>query len=763
MMDLTLRASQERDQFTMMRTIHVVKQHLAAVFFIAIALIAFGCGDVAKVSDPVELGSLSISAGTLQPPFASAITDYAVQLSSDVSTMIITASPRVDEDAIRIDNQQTTSQTITLDSPGVERSVSIVVTRPGTGGGSKSYAVRVKRDLEDNSLQTLSVSSGTLAPAPFDKDTLDYTVNDVGTSVTSVTISATKSDPNSIMQIGSVTVPAGTASGQATVQLGGTGSATPVSIDITRLSGSKKAYRVTINRGTSGNNNLRGLTISQGTLNFRASTTSYTVNVASNVTTVVVTPRLEDATANMTVNGQAINSGQARTIPLGAPGSNTIINIIVIAQNGTQNPYSVNVIRAALGGNNNLRGLTVSQGTLNPAFNANTTNYTVDVVSGVTSITITPTLQDNNASMTVNGQAAISGQGRSIPLNGAGSNTAINIVTTAPNGNQRTYSITAERAALGGNNNLRSLTVLPGSLTPAFGANRIDYSVNLGSHVDNLTVTASVQDAGATLMINRQGAGSGQSRPIPLEPPGSTTEIDITVVAPNGNPRTYQIDAIREALGGNNNLSTLTVSPGTLAPAFSANTMEYTVNVGTVVTSIHVSATKVDSNAVMSGDLSAGTGVATGQATIPLNGAGTSTPLSVTVTAPNGSPKTYSINVNRAAPTAPPAPASAPDLTPKSDSGFNPGQDADNITNDLTPSFTVDPPAVGETPNLYIDGVKVKEGFDQGANTLTPTNQLPGGKYDIAVTSTVTNAAGLESLPSPSLDVHIDNVAPGFP
>lgn len=95
------------------------------------------------------------------------------------------------------------------------------------------------------------------------------------------------------------------------------------------------------------------------------------------------------------------------------------------------------------------------------------------------------------------------------------------------------------------------------------------------------------------------------------------------------------------------------------------------------------------------------------------------------MSAPNGSPKTYSINVNRAAPTAPPAPAGAPSLTTESDSGFLPGQDADNIANDLTPSFTVAPPA-GEIPNLYINGVKVKEGFDQGADSLTPTNQLLG-------------------------------------
>lgn len=110
-----------------------------------------------------------------------------------------------------------------------------------------------------------------------------------------------------------------------------------------------------------------------------------------------------------------------------------------------------------------------------------------------------------------------------------------------------------------------------------------------------------------------------------------------------------------------------------------------------------------------------------------LGAAPSSTALENIVSAPNGSSKTYSINVNRAAPTAPPAPAGASDLPAECDSGFLPGQDADNTTSNLTPSVRVAPPAAGEIPNLYIDGVKVKERFDQGSDTLTPTNQLLAG------------------------------------
>ncbi len=116
------------------------------------------------------------------------------------------------------------------------------------------------------------------------------------------------------------------------------------------------------------------------------------------------------------------------------------------------------------------------------------------------------------------------------------------------------------------------------------------------------------------------------------------------------------------------------------------------------------------------------------------------------------------------------APASAPDLIAEDDScspGIPPDECApgtskeDNVTNVPTPRFTVAQPGAGQTPNLYVDGVKVKEGFDQGANTLTPTTALSDG--DHTITSTVTNAAGIESPQSPALTVTIDTGAPGTP
>ena len=393
-------------------------------------------------------------------------------------------------------------------------------------------------------------------------------------------------------------------SGQASiVSLKAAGQDTAIPIVVTAQNRSTKTYTVTVSRGVSGNNSLRSLAISPGTLSpaFRSGTTGYTINLPatlpSNVTSVRVTPTLQDTTARMAVNGQPFTSGQAQA-PLPAPGSNTFINIVVTAQNGTQKTYSVNFIRASLGGNNNLQNLAVSPGTLAPAFSTGTEDYTVNVASAVTSIAVTPTQQDPNATITVNGQATTSGQARTITLNGAGSNTLINIVVTAPNGSQKAYSVNVIRAALGGNNNLRSLTLSQPGLAPTFRADRTVYTLDVGASIGSITVTAAPDDPNATLTVtsNGQVTTSGQTRTITLRDAGLSTTINILVKAPNGSQNTYVITVDRATPpppSGNNNLSVLTISPGTLNPAFSvARTLLYTVDgVSSSATAILVTAT----------------------------------------------------------------------------------------------------------------------------------------------------------------------------
>jgi len=251
--------------------------------------------------------------------------------------------------------------------------------------------------------------------------------------------------------------------------------------------------------------------------------------------------------------------------------------------------------------------------------------------------------------MTVNGQATTAGQARTITLGAPGSSTSIPIVVTAVNGSQNTYIVTVNRAAPGADNNLSALSVTGQTLSPSFGPGTLNYTVNVATNVTSVTVSATKSDANA-VMSGSITAGAGQASgqgTILLGGPGSSTPLSITVTAPNGNQKTYTIIVSRAAPGADNNLSALSVSGQTLNPAFAAGTLNYTVNVASNVASVTVSATKSDPNAVMSGSVTAGAGQASGQAVIPLGGPGSSTPVSITVTAPNGSQKTYTVIVNR--------------------------------------------------------------------------------------------------------------------
>ena len=402
---------------------------------------------------------------------------------------------------------------------------------------------------------------------------------------------------------------------------------------------------------------LASLVITPGTLQpgFFSNTTSYKVNAPTSADSVTVTATPRGSTVEMTINGAVTTAGQGRTISLGTPGSITTITIVLFSQaTGDETTYTINVTRL-LSSDNNLSALGVTPGNLNPPFDPDIEDYTVNVGVLVDSVTVSATKSDPNAVMSGSvsaGAGTASGQA-TIQLGGPGSSTAVSITVTAPNGTPKTYRITVNR--LSNDDNLSVLTVTPGPLSPAFVSTTLAYTVDVATGITEVTVTATKSDPNAVLSGSIADPGAGQATGqaiIPLGGPGTATPVTITVTAPNGNSKTYSITVNRAAPSSDNNLSVLTVSPGTLDPAFASGTLIYIVNVTTNVEEVTVSATKSDPDAVMSGDVTAGTGIAAGQATIPLDGPGTSKVVSITVTAPSGSSKIYEITVNRAAPSS---------------------------------------------------------------------------------------------------------------
>ena len=177
----------------------------------------------------------------------------------------------------------------------------------------------------------------------------------------------------------------------------------------------------------------------------------------------------------------------------------------------------------ALSSENTLSALTISQGTLTPAFDKNITSYSTQVEASVESITVTPVCADAKASVKVNGKVTASGQAsESIELK-EGEN-QIPVVVTAENGTEKTYTITVTRAkALSTNAELEQLTISAGTLSPAFSADTKNYTAVVENAADSLAVNAKAAD-GATVTVN----GKATSEKVALKVGYNTIKIQVT-------------------------------------------------------------------------------------------------------------------------------------------------------------------------------------------------------------------------------------------
>lgn len=86
-------------------------------------------------------------------------------------------------------------------------------------------------------------------------------------------------------------------------------------------------------------------------------------------------------------------------------------------------------------GNNALSALTVSAGTLTPAFDPAVTEYTLSLPQGTEKLTLTATPSDSNATVQGDGELTLQEGENTLPL-----------VVTAENGDTKTYTVTAKVA-----------------------------------------------------------------------------------------------------------------------------------------------------------------------------------------------------------------------------------------------------------------------------------------------------------------------------
>ena len=190
----------------------------------------------------------------------------------------------------------------------------------------------------DDTLSDLTVSSGALTPS-FTTANLSYT-DTVAHSVTAISVTPTLNDPGSsyVLKVGGTTV-----TNPIALNVG----ANVIDVVVTAQNLASKTYSVTVTRAAllSSDDTLSNLTVSAGTLSpsFTASTLSYTDNVANSVTAITVIPTTNESHAGYVLKV----GGNPVTNPIALNVGDNVIDVVVTAQDGSNQTYGVTVTRAA--------------------------------------------------------------------------------------------------------------------------------------------------------------------------------------------------------------------------------------------------------------------------------------------------------------------------------------------------------------------------------------------------------------------------------
>ena len=449
----------------------------------------------------------------------------------------------------------------------------------------KTYVIIVNKAASSNNYLSSLLTDQPLNE-PFDKELLNYTAT-VANSVDKINIQAIAEDVNA------------TVSGdlEHSLNVGHN----QIDITVTAENNTFRIYTIDVYREPSTNNYLSDLKVNGTTIkDFNRSTKEYSMTVENNITQVSIQAIAEDNTATV----------KADEIYYLKTTQENIINIIVTAQSGDTNTYTIKITRNK-SSNNNLAMLNSTEGTLTPEFDKDTTKYTMSVPYEVTSLNLTTVTEDANATVDIEGNVDFQ----------IGNNNTVFITVTAEDSSKKTYQIQVTRLPQA-NNFLTNITVTGSSgtkydLNQKFDKNILNYTVLIDEDDNNLTISGTQESTSSTVV----GFENIEISSFPYN-------HKITVTSAGGIDRIYTLTIERKKSSKG-----IKVSEGTLTPAFDKDTTSYTVNVSSTTE-------KIDIQAI----LNKGQTVA-GDGTINLNYGENN--ISLVVTAEAGTTKTYNIKVIR--------------------------------------------------------------------------------------------------------------------
>ena len=533
-----------------------------------------------KKNSNKALASLEVEGYTLVPDFDPAVPSYTLNIAdSTVDTVTINAA--AEEATSTVTGTGEKNLTTGLNTFNI-----VVEAEDKT---TSTYVISINKAASDNNYLGSLLTSYPMNET-FNKENTEYTVQ-VENNVTSIEVQA----------VAEATTSTVTGTGTHNLAVGDN----IINVVVTAENNVPRTYKITVNRKASANNYLSDLKVNGSTLSgFDKDTPSYTMTVENEVTQADVIATVADNTATVTGDGTTYL----------VTNKTNVIDIAVRAENGDVRVYTINITRKK-SANNNLAMLTVKEGILSPAFDKDTTSYTITVPYEKTSLTLTPVVEDANAEYEIEGNTDFQ----------VGNSNVVYIPVTAENGTTKTYSITVTRQ-IQANNFLSSLSVVSTTgkgyeLNPAFDKSVSSYNINIPADDSTLIINGTKESASST--VTGLETISVTSFPYVHK---------VVVTSAGGVPREYSI-TVSKIKSSSTELAGITVSDGSLSPSFDPEVRNYTVNVGSDVDNIDIDATSVAGQTV------------TGIGNYPLS-VGENT-ITLTVMAEDGTIGTYNIKVVR--------------------------------------------------------------------------------------------------------------------
>jgi Domain of unknown function (DUF2341)/Cadherin-like beta sandwich domain/Divergent InlB B-repeat domain len=382
----------------------------------------------ANPSTDATLNNLAVSSGALNPGFGSAVTSYTDNVAYNIPSITVTPTTNDSNATVTVNTAAVTSgspsSAISLNTG--PNAITVVVTAQDTVT-QKTYNINV---IVAAPTTTKAITAFNFA-SPAATGVVTESTHQVAVTVPFGT--------NVTALVPTITITGASVSPNSGVAQDFTH---PVTYTVTAQDNSTQPYTVTVTiANPSQSAEITAFSIPSETgpasINSPAGTIGVTVPYNTDVTALV-------ATFATSASVFAVKVGATAQVSGATPNNftNPVIYAVTAQDITVTKNWTVTVTVAPKSSDATLKTLSLSSGSLNPGFDSNTTAYAANVDPSVASVTVTPTTNQGDATLTVNGTAVVSGATSTpITLN-IGTNT-ITIIVTAQNGTStKTYTVT---------------------------------------------------------------------------------------------------------------------------------------------------------------------------------------------------------------------------------------------------------------------------------------------------------------------------------